>query len=480
MIIHTLAEKINKEGIFEVRVENKQSSYRNEFIDNYEIQIRNFDFNGDLPISNIEGIASVLKRFREKRSNCYFFLASEIAVNDKNIDSEIDFSNCQFLMPVSFNGCTFNKQFRINKGTFTKTAEFKKTTFAAGLELLNTTFQHLASFVNSYFGTENGDSSKQRFVNVTFLNRVFFNKCEFNLQFDFLRCTFKGKVQFHGGRFRASVGFENTTFESLVDFYFSHFYKPQLFHLTDFLDRAIFSNVTFHDQLVYLHCKTQKDSYLNFESATFKQSIDISRANFNCDMNFWDIEIPKKRVIPTQFYLYEKSPTDESNRNTKNISNEALKKIRESYRIIKHTLRSTGNEINSLKFKGFEMEVYEKELKIGNKGKTILVFSKWSNRHGLSWGFGVCFTILFTFLTLLVLMLVNPGNELEWAWTQTARQRTFNAFIQILNITDWKLNLWGIDFHDLPSGYAIIYVGRIFIAYGYYQTIAAFRRFGKN
>jgi len=56
----------------------------------------------------------------------------------------------------------------------------------------------------------------------------------------------------------------------------------------------------------------------------------------------------------------------------------------------------------------------------------------------------------------------------------------FSAFLQILNITDWRLDLWEMNLHNSPLGYAIIYVGRIFIGYGYYQTIAAFRRYGKS
>lgn len=33
---------------------------------------------------------------------------------------------------------------------------------------------------------------------------------------------------------------------------------------------------------------------------------------------------------------------------------------------------------------------------------------------------------------------------------------------------------------DLGLGYAILFIGRIFIGYGYYQTIQAFRKYGKN
>ncbi|MCQ4155647.1 hypothetical protein [Riemerella anatipestifer] len=52
------------------------------------------------------------------------------------------------------------------------------------------------------------------------------------------------------------------------------------------------------------------------------------------------------------------------------------------------------------------------------------------------------------------------------------------GYLRFLNLTDWKYEFFNIK--DLGLGYAILFIGRIFIGYGYYQTIQAFRKYGKN
>jgi hypothetical protein len=58
---------------------------------------------------------------------------------------------------------------------------------------------------------------------------------------------------------------------------------------------------------------------------------------------------------------------------------------------------------------------------------------------------------------------------------------TIKYFLQFLNIAKWGYSPFGIDIQkSYPEGYIILFIGRIFIGYGYYQTIQAFRKFGKN
>lgn len=171
-------------------------------------------------------------------------------------------------------------------------------------------------------------------------------------------------MRFHHCKFHNTVRFENTSFNKLVDFYCAHFYKPQQFHFTDFLDRAIFSNTEFHEEVQFLHCKVD-NSYVRFESATFKKGLDISRSNFNDKVNFWNIEIEesgeqyifnnlKSVKYVNDFEVQDKTPT-------------IYKQFRETYRIIKDNFYSQNNKIEGLKFYEKEMSVYLEEKRAEDK-----------------------------------------------------------------------------------------------------------------
>ena len=53
------------------------------------------------------------------------------------------------------------------------------------------------------------------------------------------------------------------------------------------------------------------------------------------------------------------------------------------------------------------------------------------------------------------------------------------SLVDVFNITKWdNLEIIGVKLKDLS--YLLLFIGRIFIGYGYYQTIQAFRKFGKS
>ena len=53
------------------------------------------------------------------------------------------------------------------------------------------------------------------------------------------------------------------------------------------------------------------------------------------------------------------------------------------------------------------------------------------------------------------------------------------SLVDVFNITKWS-NIKIIDIEISGFSYLLLFIGRIFIGYGYYQTIQAFRKFGKS
>lgn len=340
----------------------------------------------------------IIKKLREKYKDDTFVIKQNINITNKKINKEINFSNCIFSLNVNFSGCSFNENstfsyIKNKQGEIIANAEvnFFKANFKESVNFSGCNFNLKANFSETIFGIKKEDNNSdesssevkflienakfQKEVNFSkaiFYDAIYFSETEFCTDIEdyakesinFENAQFKRKVRFHHCKFYNTVRFENTSFNKLVDFYCAHFYKPQQFHFTDFLDRAIFSNTEFNEEVQFLHCKVD-NSYVRFESATFKKGLDISRSNFNDKVNFWNIEIeksgeqyifnnPKSVKYANDFEVQDKTPT-------------IYKQFRETYRIIKDNFYSQNNKIEGLKFYEKEMSVYLEEKRAEDK-----------------------------------------------------------------------------------------------------------------
>ena len=199
--------------------------------------------------------------------------------------------------------------------------------------------------------------------------------------------------------------------------------------------------------------------------------------------------------------------------------------MRETYRIIKSYFYSQNNRIEALEFSKKEMLVYEKEVKSLSTDKILLLANKFSNNYGTNWVKGLLFTMLTGFITYSTILYIEEKVNSTYSIllicvlfvvimskTENIKeilQKVFFVFfcclyviilcscntpfainwelfiehyLKVLNIIDLKpfekeensiFNLSGLS-------YLFLFIGRIFIGYGYYQTIQAFRKFGKS
>ena len=357
------------------------------------------------------GILSFIKK---NDSSTKVHINEELAFIDQTIDFKINLSNCIFNELIIFRNCILTEDTDFKDSVFNKKANFKNTKF---------------------------------------------NK----------------KVRFHRSVFNKTVSFDNTTFKDLADFYDVTFNNIQRFVLTDFLGITIFSHVKFNHQVQFIYNKTSKDTIVSFENAEFKQSLDISRANFWCKLNFWSAKI---NTSPSELWLYE---TDSVEKKDNLKHKKAYKVLRETYRIIKDVFQKEGNNIEAISYYMKEMSAYESELKI-NKNESkfeerlALFFNKQSNEFGTSWTTGLIFTVIVT-VFFYSLFLIFLSDELSFDCSWDSAGSLIKHFLEFLNITKWDIKPFGVDF---KWAYIFLFVGRIFIGYGYYQTIQAFRKYGKS
>lgn len=281
---------------------------------------------------------------------------------------------------------------------------------------INNDLNGLIDIINKFRSKEKQNNPNSDKIEKIFITESLdFYEQTVDLEVNFSDCIFKKKVKLYNCTFLHRAYFDNTTFEDLVDFYGCTFKESQQFYKTDFNRVAIFSNATFEKEAQFIYCTTDiSSSYISFQSAKFKKGLDIARANFNCKVSCWDIQVEDKGLnnamqskyylLDFDFYWLKKEirkhlPNDEiinmiDRENTsietdineifspqrvpENITNEIKKltpvpkKLRESMRFIKNNFYAENNQIEGLEFYKKEMDIYQKEITSSKKDKNTL------------------------------------------------------------------------------------------------------------
>lgn len=102
-----------------------------------------------------------------------------------------------------------------------------------------------------------------------------------------------------------------------------------------------------------------------------------------------------------------------------------------------------------------------------------------SNNYGTSWLRGVLYTLGVTglFTSLIYWHLLYEGIVV-WDWSYSGVIFFLSGCMDVLNIINYRDVINGIE---LPLfGRALHFAGRIFIAYGVYQVVSAFRSYGRK
>ena len=486
----------------------------------------------------------------------------------------VTFNEAQFKRTVSFEKLenpTEIKSTKFERAIFSKQANFHNVLFYDDISFQNAIFTGKTYFFNitskkisenTIIGREKEFSfNGAKFQNETYFNgnnyiELNFSEVEFGVKdkdvtISFSNAKFYENIRFHHCDFYSSINFENTTFEKLVDFYLAIFHNEQQFLRTDFFGTCIFSGVTFEKEVQFLYNRVKSDSYLNFESSIFSRCIDISRANFRCTINFWNIKIQGIENIQTyQKYIddFGKYP-----RGKKNITPTTYSKIRETFRIIKSNFYMGNNKIEGLNMYKNEMSVYQREqfsllgynrldkilytirqnikikyiffsvffifflyfnlkMILNNENKFLITYllffalpisfillfyikdifllllNRISNKFGTDWIRGVSFIVIMGVITSYILLKKSYNFWSFEPYNLKAWEESVAFFLNVINIVDMKPFDNGVKsangliqlVQDNDFNNIILFIGRIFIGYGYYQTIQAFRKFGKS
>ncbi len=165
----------------------------------------------------------------------------------------------------------------------------------------------------------------------------------------------------------------------------------------------------------------------------------------------------------------------------------------QTYVRLKDEALKNNNSIKAMQYREKEMSSYSKELNSqrsrANFGtwltdESILFLNTMSNKNGLSWLRGICFTISCAIIFFWIINFFGIENDYPRFFVLDLETFHFEGigdiwkrFLNMFYLTDFKEKFNSIELNAF--GETVFFLSKIFISYGIYQTIVAFRKFSR-
>jgi len=390
----------------------------------------------------------------------------------------IDFSGSIFKERISFIVDVSGVKINCSKATFENGFEIKsknsielicsEATLQGEVEIEDCKFTNL-DFEKAQNGKTfctlyaNKSIIKKSNFNDSTLGEVYFSKAIFEEDAKFDRCNF-AMFNCSEAKFKSSLFLNNAEFYSSVQFNGAKFENTLVAPNLNKLGTACWAD--------FSGCTFMSNTYFDFGNW---DSFTCTRSTFVSPVSFHLTKIRYVDFIGTFF----QSNVDFSNTNYPESTTE-------TFRIIKSELLKAQDRAGYLYYQSKELNQYEKTAVEWNKRPLeyfMLLLNRISTNHGIDWGRGVLFSlsVMVFFYTIYIISLPNRG--FSWGYTD------WGSFLEATDYVVKNFFVFIAIFRDSsfiegtsPNSfsYFIDFIGRIFIGYGIYQTIQAFRKYGKT
>lgn len=392
--------------------------------------------------------------------NLVFHGYNKVYFNNIDIDRVIKINEVKNLeidgISLFFNNVTFNREFTII-GSKNISIKFEKCIFEDKVTLAECVFNDFVEFSDVIFNVE------VSLLLVHFMKGISFDKRNST-------SIFKGKTEFRGLELMllaCSADFKN-------DFLFAN---------TNCSGPIVFRKSIFEGKIEISDLKINNNSNVYFDDICFNDLL-ISYTIFPNILSLCDAKISSIKIDHTYF---EKVPLFMA-------GSTIMAADRETARFLKNEAYKVNDIVLALQFKAQEMSLYRKELKSKKneiKGfrkrvdylgeRALLCLNTYSNNNSTSWlrGLGFTLSVWFIFFSIFVMLKDGFGTTFIWGdrdYWKEAFKFFWNYFgiFKDFNDLDFNIPVW-----RLISSIIFYFFGKIGIAYGVYQTIAAFRKYRK-
>ena len=367
-------------------------------------------------------------------------------VNFRNVLREFDsiavFKKARFTEECSFEGLTFKEQADFNGCVFESRCNFKNTTFEKDLTI--SSFQSFVSFQGAKFNSDT--------LWGTNFNGVNFSHCYFKNSLHLSERNFNGKLYINNSTFNGDVYFNNSTFQNKVNAWETKFNKNVIFTWANFKNKL---NLTESEI---------KNGICDFYGVNFEENGYFYKTAFK------ELDLKNSVIEKGVFFL----------------GATVKKSKRETNRIVKNQFLKQSNKIEALNFHHKEMKSYLAEL-LRVLPKNLMQLKLWSFLKDLSNifilffnfitnGFGLWWigALLFLFLSTTVCFNLYLDNIETCA--DISYWRYYFDFINPTHKSDF-IKIDHVFITD--KAYIIDFFGRLLSSLGIFQTIQAFRKYGK-
>lgn len=351
------------------------------------------------------------------------------------IDFAIDFSNCHFFDIFTFSRIEFCEDLNFIEAIFEKEVQFSELVLKKYLRIFNATFRSNVHFAylelnsKSIFFTNN--DNRARFEGNLYFSNVIFQEAKF---WDFL---FAKDIYFQNTIFNCPVFFNNSKFKGKIVFS-----SLETIGLTEFNNKVYFDNAEINE--------------LNFERITFDKAVSFNYAKIN------KISVDNVHCFGLPLSLVETK--------IKIVKDEG------TARFLKTEAMKSNNPFLVAELIAKEMTMHYDGLKWRKHffDKLIFLLNKSSTNFGEKWEKGVIFIFLVWTFSFSLLIMLRDGIGKTFIWSDK------NYIKEAMNFL-WQFG--SLDILDNSYSWAnilVFIIGKVLIIYGVYQTIAAFRKYGKK
>jgi hypothetical protein len=506
---------------------------KNRYIDLSNCIISTFSHDGNPSMTNLCDIIEESGKYRF--SNCfitngygndYYQEVLESIVCRNSLIYAAFFNNTKFHKKVDFTDSEFKGYASFGRCYFEKTAYFSNTVYTGNFSFDICIFNDRVRFDKAKFNVyqvhfeysifksefnadnivfiEDTDRNPNNVPNITFYGAVFENKLRLsNIDFTrnciFIDTTFGGSVEFINSNFRTIVLFNNAQINTNILFAVNAEKNENTQTTTkNTINKICFNQSNISGRIDVERCEINEFEgfFMEIKSGailriyeSFIQYLDLTSIHNNGTLiledNKTNIEkITLKSAINTGVIEVENT-------------NIQIIEERKTARLLKDSALKSGNTIDALEFSKKEMDLLEKEI-VNKDSMCILWLNRVSNSHGTSWRRGILFTIICSTVFYLLFLFTSrlddiyalfTGQPVTWTWALDMSNGI--NYLWSLNFLD-TLSTWikSFDFQviwwlvilkliQLLIGISIYIIGKIAIGYGIYQTISAFRKYGK-
>ncbi|MGV4413585.1 hypothetical protein [Chryseobacterium sp. T1] len=274
--------------------------------------------------------------------------------------------------------------------------------------------------------------------------------------------------------------------------------KIRNFHIKDVNIEKLICKHNFEGNIIISNSKINSLELINFEVSEKFQIVNtksfdehssilkIKNTNLN-NIEFYNTNLNSfrkfeiERADLSEMKITESKPPAYDKIKTNKNSLSIIRQFKSSY-------KKQEDMSNYLNFLALENNELLKRNKVNNEEWLLLFLNKWSNNFGTSWIRGVIFTLGISITGFILTLFINSfiNDKISYPYFIGCKYSTSSSIMNFNEILkEWLAFTFSIDYRKFDgfmlNGYVFLSFTffKLLIGYGIYQTIAAFRKYGK-